>query len=162
MSDTASRSSAFVEARATVRASADRVYDLIADYRTGHPRIVPPRYFRNLEVERGGRGEGTVITYEMKLLGKMRKSRATVSEPNPGRVLVETVEDQDIVTTFRVDPTGPFSSNVTISTTVPTRPGMLGALERALVRRLLAPIYRDELALLDRVAVGDNGPRQVQ
>jgi len=44
-----------VEARAPVHAPADRVYDLIADYRNGHPRIVPPKYFRNLVVERGGR-----------------------------------------------------------------------------------------------------------
>ncbi|HST08709.1 MAG TPA: SRPBCC family protein [Gemmatimonadaceae bacterium] len=156
------KSSAFVEARATVRASADRVYDLIADYRVGHPRIIPPKYFRGLEVERGGRGEGTIITYEMKLLGKVRKARARVSEPNPGRVLVETVEGQNIVTTFRVEPVGAFKSDVTISSVVPTRTGMLGALERALVRRLLAPIYRDELALLDSVAVGDKALRRTQ
>jgi hypothetical protein len=144
-----------VEARAPVHAPADRVYDLIADYRNGHPRIVPPKYFRNLVVERGGRGAGTVITYDMKLFGQFRTSRASVTEPVPGRELVETVEGEDIVTTFRVDPAGAAASYVTISTTVPTRGGITGALKRRLVRALLAPVYRDELALIDRVAKAD-------
>ena len=151
----ASNSVALVEARAPVRAPVDRVYELIADYRTGHPRIVPPKYFRNLLVEKGGRGAGTIITYEMKLLGRMRKARARVSEPEPGRVLVETVEEQGIVTTFRVDPAGASASTVTISTVIPTRGGLLGAVERVMVRSLLAPVYRDELALIDRVATTD-------
>ena len=152
----AESSSVTVEARATVRAPADRVYELIADYRVGHPRIVPPKYFQNLIVERGGRGAGTVITYEIKLLGRVRHDRARVTEPEPGRVLVETVDEQSIVTTFRVEPAGASASNVTISTVVPTRRGLAGALERVLVRALLAPVYRDELALLNRVATSDS------
>jgi hypothetical protein len=65
-----------VEARATIRASAGRVYNLIADYHKGHPRILPPRYFQNLVVESGGFGTGTVITFEMKALGRIQHSRA--------------------------------------------------------------------------------------
>jgi hypothetical protein len=129
---------------------------LIADYRLGHPRIVPPKYFQNIVVERGGIGDGTVISFEMKMLGKIRKSRARVTEPEPGRVLVEKVDDQGIVTTFRVDPAGAFRSDVTISTVLPTRRGLLGALEGLLVRALLAPVYRDELVLIDRVAASEN------
>src|SRR3954470_15498093 len=109
-----------VEGRATVGAPADRVYELIANYRTGHPRIVPPKYFQNLIVERGGRGAGTVIAYDMKLFGKVRTSRASITEPEPGRVLVETVEDQGIVTTFTVERAGSFASDVSISTLIPT------------------------------------------
>ena len=152
----AESSSVTVEARATVRAPTDRVYELIANYRAGHPRIVPPKYFQNLVVERGGRGAGTVITYEIKLLGRVRRDRARVTEPEPGRVLVETVDEQKIVTTFRVEPAGASDSNVTISTIVPTRRGLAGALERVLVRALLALVYRDELALLNRVATSDS------
>jgi hypothetical protein len=141
-----------VEARGTVRAPADRVYSLIADYRTSHPRIVPPKYFQNLLVERGGVGAGTVITYEMKVFGRVTKSRAQITEPQPGRVLVETVEDQGIVTTFRVDPAGASSSQVTISTTMRTRRGLAGTLETAFIRSFLVRVYRNELALIDRVA----------
>ena len=141
-----------VEARGTVRAPADRVYSLIADYKAGHPRIVPPKYFQNLVVEKGGIGAGTVITYEMKVFGRVNKSRAHITEPQPGRVLVETVEDQGIVTTFRVEPAGDASSQVTISTAMRTRPGIAGALEGAFIRSFLARVYRDELALINRVA----------
>jgi hypothetical protein len=155
----AESSSVTVEARATVRAPTDRIYELIANYRAGHPRIVPPKYFQNLVVERGGRGAGTVITYEIKLLGRVRHDRARVTEPEPGRVLVETVDEQNIVTTFRVEPAGASDSSVTISTIVPTRRGLAGALERVLVRALLAPVYRDELALLNRVATSDSSTR---
>ena len=144
-----------VEARATVHAPADRVYELIANYRAGHPRIVPRKYFQNLSVERGGRGAGTVITYEIKLLGRVRHDRARVTEPEPGRALVETVDEQNIVTTFRVQPDGASASIVTISTVMPTRRGLAGALERVLMRALLAPVYRDELSLLNRVATSD-------
>jgi hypothetical protein len=141
-----------VEARGAVRAPADRVYNLIADYNTGHPRIVPPKYFQNFNVERGGVGAGTVVTFEMKVLGRISKPRAQITEPQPGRVLVETIEDQGIVTTFRVEPTGASSSQVTISTVMPTRRGIAGSLEGAFIRSFLSRVYRDELAQIDRVA----------
>src|SRR4051794_20238819 len=152
MPSSTAESTVTVEARAKVRASAEQVYNLIADYRVGHPRIVPPKYFQNIVVEHGGTGAGTVITFEMKMLGKVRKSRARITEPEPGRVLVEKVDDQGIVTTYRVDPVGAFRTEVTISTVLPTHRGPLGTLERLLIRALLAPVYRDELALIDRVA----------
>ena len=47
---------------AQIRAPGRIVYSLIADYRNGHPRILPPRYYPPpLEVERGGVGAGTAI-----------------------------------------------------------------------------------------------------
>jgi hypothetical protein len=97
----------------------------------------------------------------MKLLGKVRHARARVTEPEPGRVLVETVDIQDIVTTFRVEPAGELASNVTISTVIPPRRGLAGTLERVIVRALLGPVYRDELALIDQVASSDATPGAV-
>jgi hypothetical protein len=153
LSETADpRQSVTVEACGTVRAAADLVYSLIADYRTGHPRIIPPKYFQNLIVERGGMGAGTAITYEMKVFGRVNKSRAQITEPEPGRVLVETVDDQGIVTTFRVEAQGASASQVTISTVMRTRRGIAGTLEAAFIRSFLARVYRDELVLIDRVA----------
>jgi hypothetical protein len=155
MSSSNGKSTVTVEARAKVRAPAELVYNLIADYRIGHPRIVPSKYFQNLVVESGGTGAGTVITFEMKMLGKLRKSRARITEPEPGRVLVEEIDDEGIVTTYRVDPVGGFRTEVTISTVLPTHRGPLGALEGLLIRALLTPVYRDELALIDRIAASD-------
>lgn len=153
MSNTDQRNSTVtVEARGSVRASADRVYGLIADYRNGHRRIVPPKYFQNLAVESGGFGEGTVITFEMKVFGRIKHARARITEPEPGQTLVETVDDENIVTTFRVDKNGSSTSTVTISSDLPTRTGLAGAIERVLVRSYLEKVYDAELALLDRVA----------
>ena len=36
---------------AMIHAPAARVYGISADYRVHHPRIVPPEYFRQVEVE---------------------------------------------------------------------------------------------------------------
>lgn len=44
-----------------IDAPPDRVYALIADYRSGHPRILPKAYFKELVVEQGGVGAGTVV-----------------------------------------------------------------------------------------------------
>jgi len=41
-------------AEKAITASAADVYDVLADYRTHHPRIMPPDHFSDLEVESGG------------------------------------------------------------------------------------------------------------
>src|SRR5262249_39050028 len=87
-----------------ISAPAETVYALIADYRSGHPRIVPPNYFRALEVEQGGYGEGTVVRFDMKVFGSWRTFRAHVTEPVPGTSLVETDLATGAVTTFTVVP----------------------------------------------------------
>jgi hypothetical protein len=47
---------ASVSVSAIIHAPAARVYDILADYRQHHPRIVPPEYFRKIEVVEGGVG----------------------------------------------------------------------------------------------------------
>jgi hypothetical protein len=142
-----------VKASATVNAPADVVYNIIADYRKGHPHILPRKYFDWLEVEQGGRGEGTVIRFQMRALGQTRVLRAVVTEPEPGRVLVETDTSGDgPVTTFIVEPEG-SNSHVTFSTVLTSKGGLTGMLERFVLRRLLRRIYARELEQLGRVAV---------
>lgn len=137
---------------ATVAAPADRLYGIIADYRHGHPRILPRPPFVGLTVEEGGVGGGTVIRVETKLLGLRRTFRATVTEPEPGRRLVET-SDTGYVTTFAVDPLGEeLGSVVTISTILEGRRGLGAAIERRIASRMLRPVYARELELLAEVA----------
>src|ERR1700728_1331783 len=81
-----------VSASAVVPARRERVYSLIANYNDGHPRILP-KQFSNLTVEQGGVGAGTVIRFQMSVLGKKETLRAAITEPEPGRVLVETYLD---------------------------------------------------------------------
>lgn len=142
-----------VKASAKVNAPADVVYDIIADYRNGHPHILPRKYFEWLEVEQGGRGEGTVIRFQMRVLGQTRVLRAVVTEPEPGRVLIETdTSGEGPVTSFTVEPVE-SGSNVTFSTELTSAGGLSGVLERFVLKRLLRRIYVRELAQLGRVAV---------
>src|SRR5271167_1706157 len=122
-----------ISATAVIPARRERVYALIANYNEGHPRIVP-KEFSDLVVEQGGVGAGTVIRFQMTLLGKKQTCRAAITEPEPGRVLVETdLETNGAVTTFTVDQgNAPADSRVTISTMLPVRSGFLGLLERGL------------------------------
>ena len=150
-----------VKASARVNAPAGFVYDIIADYRGGHPHILPKKYFEWLEVERGGRGEGTVIRFQMRVLGQTRVLRAAVTEPEPGRVLVETDTGGACpVTTLVVEPDGSGSS-VTFSTELTSAGGPLGVLERFVLRRVLRRVYAAELKQLGRVAVERGSVRTV-
>ena len=131
---------------------------MLANYRDGHARILP-RQFSGLVVEQGGIGAGTLIRFEMSVLGKKQTFRANITEPEPGRVLVETyLDSNDAVTTFTVDPgTAPADSRVTISTELPVRSGVSGWIERKVSTLMLRPIYRKELENLARVATGPFG-----
>lgn len=147
-----------VSASAIIPARRDRVYSLIANYRDGHPRILP-KQFTNLIVEEGGIGAGTIIRFQMSVFGKKQTFRAAITEPEPGRVLVETdLDTNGAVTTFTVSPgTAPADSHVTISTELPVRAGLLGRIERVFSTALLRPIYVKELENLARVATGPFG-----
>src|SRR5678810_58918 len=92
-----------ISASRTIAAPPQRIYSILADYREGHPSILP-RQFTHLTVERGGVGDGTIIQFTMGLLGRTQRFRGFVSEPEPGRVLVETYETNGVVTSFIVDP----------------------------------------------------------
>jgi len=134
-----------------IDATPKTLYDIIADYHDGHKQILPPKYFRNLAVHEGGRGAGTKITFEMTVGGKTRTARATITEPEPGRVLIETYDD-GIVTKFIVDPIDDSKrARVTFHTTW-TKPGIAGYIERLLVPGLLRPIYIEEQKRLADVA----------
>lgn len=151
-----------VESTGRVNAPAKRVYSLIADYRGGHQRIIPPRFFRNLVAESGGYGEGSVIAYDFIMAGSTRRARARVAEPDPGRVLTETDLAMGALTTFVVEPVTDTSCDVTISTLIPIHGGMLGWIERRVIGRLLRKVYAEELALIDSAArSADMTPRSV-
>jgi hypothetical protein len=147
-----------VSASAVIPARRERVYSLIANYNDGHPRILP-KQFSSLVVEQGGVGAGTVIRFQMSVIGRKQMFRAAITEPEPGRVLVETYLDSNgAVTTFTVNPGGaPADSHVTISTVLPVRSGFVGKIERTMTTLLLRPIYVRQLENLARVATGPFG-----
>jgi Polyketide cyclase / dehydrase and lipid transport len=142
-----------VTATARIAAPAPVVYATIANYHTGHPRIVP-KQFSNLVVEEGGIGAGTVIRFDVKILGTTTHLRAVVSEPEPGRVLVErNVAGNEAVSTFVVDPDASDKScQVTIHTEMPVRDGLAGVIEKFMLTRVLTSIYEEELKRLEAAA----------
>jgi len=141
-----------VAASARIDSAPARVYCFIADYQNKHARILPPQ-FTGLTVERGGVGAGTIIAFQMRAFGIARTARAAITEPAPGRVLVETgLEDFEAVTTFTVDPLPGGGSEVTISTILPAKTGIGGAIERFVTTGYLRRLYSRELALLAQCA----------
>ena len=139
-----------VSASADIEASSNEVYRLLADYRTSHPRILPRNFFGSLRVLRGGFGEGTLITFDLVAFGRTQRQWALVSEPEPGRTLVETYPENGAVTTFTVDSLGPDRSRLTIATTLSVKPGIRGRVELWVMRRFLRRVYSAQLALVDR------------
>lgn len=137
-----------VSASARVPAPPAQVYAVIADYRRHHPNIVPPEYFGRLDVLEGGVGAGTRTRVEMHVLGKSRVFEQVVTEPEPGRVLMEANQDGSGLTTFTVEAAGAGESHVTIATDIAVQPGFMGFLERLATSILLPRIYRSELARL--------------
>jgi polyketide cyclase/dehydrase/lipid transport protein len=136
-------------------------YDIIADYRDGHPRIIPAPWFRNIRVDSGGIGSGTTFRFDIHAFGATRTWRAVVSEPTPGHVLAETYPDEGTVTTFTVEPAeGGRACDVTIASEVRGRDGIGGRIERALMGRLLRRIFAAELELLEQVARERNEPQR--
>ncbi len=147
-----------ISALAVIPARCERVYSLLANYRDGHPRILP-KQFSNLVVEQGGVGTGTVIRFQMSFMGKKQNFRAAIIEPEPGRLLVEKfLEPEGTVTTFTVSPgAAPADSQVTISTEFPVKSGLAGFVQKKLSTLFLKHIYVKELQNLARVATGPFG-----
>jgi len=143
-----------VSASAVINAPARQVYTILADYHAGHPRILPRQYFSSLEVEQGGVGAGTVLRFQMRAGGTTRTFHAEVTEPEPGRVLVETnrVENDPAsqsVTTFTVDPIkGEAQTEVTISTTLSVANWLEGLFTKMFLRR----VYAQELKQIATLA----------
>ena len=135
-----------VVASADMDAPPDRVYAIIADYHNGHPHILP-KQFRNLTVEKGGVGAGTIIRFEVRALGQTQRFRGFVTEPEPGRVLVEEyVEPAASKTTFFVEKAASGSgTRVTFTTHMTSRDGLAGALERFISTRFMKKLYAEEL-----------------
>lgn len=142
-----------VSASALIQAPADQVYAIIADYRDGHPHILPKPYFVSLAVEQGGVGAGTVVNFQMRLMGRLQTFHSAITEPEPGRVLAETDLNTGAATTFSVEPRqNGGQAYVTITTATKVREGVLGSLEGWLTTQLLRPIYMKELDQLAVVA----------
>lgn len=132
-----------------IHAPADVVYNLIADYRNGHPFILPKKYFLSMNVEEGGFGAGTVVNFTMRLLGQTQFFHSIITEPQPGRLLVETDIRSEIPTSFHVVSIGDGrQSRLTIATELKGQ----NMVEGFIAKWILQKVYREELELIAKVA----------
>ena len=133
-----------------IDARPEAVYAVLADYRVGHPAILPKPYFEELKVEAGGRGAGTRLRLTMRVMGVTSVFHEVVTEPEPGRVLAESDAAAGVTTTFTVDPLdGGKRARVTIVTETRASPGVKGLVERLITPGVLRGIYRQELRQLE-------------
>lgn len=138
------------EATQVIAAPPAVVYTCLADF-SHHQKFLPPA-FSNFAVLSGGTGAGTVARFSVTAGGRSRNYEMHLSEPEPGRVLVETDKNSSLVTTFTVDADG-AGARVRISTTWQSAAGGIGALfEKRFAPRAMAKIYKDELRRLEAYA----------
>ena len=136
-------------AERTVDAPADEVYGYLADMHQ-HPHFLPPA-FSDFQVVQGGVGAGTVTTFAVTAGGRTRNYRMNVTEPVPGRTLVESDASSSLVTTFNVEPQG-GKSLVRIHTSWDGAGGVGGFFEKTFAPRAMGRLYADELDRLNTYA----------
>jgi uncharacterized protein YndB with AHSA1/START domain len=136
-------------AERTIDAPADEVYGYLADMHQ-HPRFLPPA-FSDFQVVEGGVGAGTVTEFKVTAGGRTREYRTRISEPEPGRTLVETDTRSSLVTTFNVSPQD-GKSLVRISSSWDGAGGIGGFFERTFAPRALRKMFLDELDRLNTYA----------
>jgi hypothetical protein len=130
-------------------APADVIYHCIADYRDHHrPGGFLPTAFSDFEILRGGVGSGTEYRITVALGGRRRAMSASVIETVPGRELVET--GPGVQTTFTVEPVD--RGALVRFDTVMDENGLAGVMNRLFAKRLLLPVYQDELRRLEEYA----------
>jgi uncharacterized protein YndB with AHSA1/START domain len=151
----ASKSPRITRTAPTVAASAERtidapvvhVYQYLADMHV-HARLLP-RPFYDFQVEEGGVGAGSVVGFKINFAGGVRQLRMQVSEPEPGRTVVQTdTSGSGLVITFTVTPQRE-QALVNITSSFNGETGVAGFVERIIAPRRLHRVYTEELARLN-------------
>ena len=136
----------------TIEVPADEVWEIVADYAEGRPKILTEQY-RDYEVVEGGKGAGTTATWKLQATSKrVRDVKAAVTEPE-SRTLVETDANSSMVTTWTVREEG-SGSRVRIETSWEGATGVGGFFERLFAPGGLKRIYDGVLGKLAEVAKG--------
>ena len=133
----------YVRSERLVRQSSDFVHHLFADFVNHHPKFLPPS-FGNLNIESGGYGAGTVYTFTQRSAGRTRAFKMRVTEPDPGRILIEHDQLSNLKTTFTFTPVGQ-QTRITLETVWESAGGLSGMLEAWFAPMLMRGLYRDEL-----------------
>ena len=135
----------------------DRVYDAgpeavfaaLADYHGVRPRILPPE-MTGYDLVEGGRGGGTRFRYQFHATRKrVRQVDAAVTEPEPGRQLLEADRGSSLRVFWNVADAAGGRSRVTVRVSWGGGAGVGGFFERRFAPGGIRRVYRTEL---DRLA----------
>ena len=144
-----------LEETAVINASAETIYQILIDYvdPNAHKAITPPRFFTKIEVVSGGVGDGTIVDVYTKAVGQVTKFTMMVIEAKKNRHVIEKDSDGKTVSEFFLEPLKDgVRTNVTIKTTGTLGKGIQAWIESKLAPKILRPVYKEELANLERVA----------
>src|SRR6266508_669570 len=131
-----------IDVERKIPAPRERVHQVLADFVTGRPEILPPSNYREYRVLRGGRGAGTQVSYRLRAGGRERSYDVEVSEPSPGATLVERDRNSSLVTTWTLVPTTDgTATNLKLSTAWQGGGGIRGFFERTFAPKGLRRIY---------------------
>jgi hypothetical protein len=140
----------YISAARVINAPAADIYAVLSDYRVGHNAILPKPYFEEMIVEAGGRGAGTMIRVRMRIFGQEFRYHQRVTEPEPGRLLVETDVDTGLSSSFTLEPlNGGSQTRVTVQSEFKLSPGVKGWLERLVNPPITRHIFNQELRNLE-------------
>lgn len=145
------------ESSMLINASAKDIYAVLVDYQNSHPQILPKQYFKSLKVLKGGQGAGTEFEADLKVNGLKMTFRMLVSEPEPGRVIMESDTLSSTVTTFTVMPTDTTNQAlVKIASEWDMKPGLAGLIDRLFTPGVMRGIYKKELKQLNEYMASRN------
>jgi uncharacterized protein YndB with AHSA1/START domain len=137
-------------AERTIDAPADDVYRYLADMHL-HARFLPPPFY-DFQLEEGGIGAGSVVSFKIKSAGGVRKLRMEITEPEPGRILVQAdTGSSGLVRTFTVTPHGE-QALVNITSRFDGETGIAGFVEGLVAPLRLHRVYVEELTRLNAYA----------
>jgi hypothetical protein len=139
-----------VDYSAVIDAPPETVYNIIADYEVGHRAILPQPYFKEMIIVKGGQGAGTELRLKLVALGQVYRYHQIVSEPEPGRVILEKDLDTAQSTRFIIDPTPDSEkTRITIASEFPIQPGFAGVIQKLIQGPFSRHMFKQELQNLN-------------
>jgi len=149
---------------AVIDASPEAVYAVFSDYEVAHNAILPKPYFEEMVVLEGGQGAGTVVDVHMNVFGNKKTYHFTITEPEPGRLLVETDNNTGEGTHFIFEPlANGRQTKVTFESKINTSSGFAGKIERLITPPITRHMFKKELEnLATYLKEKENGVALVQ
>ena len=135
----------FVKKERVINAAPENVYAVLSDYKNQRPQMLTPN-FLDYTVEKGGKGDGTVISYRLRAANRERPYKMRVKESVKGEVLTEHDSDSSLVTTWALAPlNGGQQTKVRVSSEWEGGTGVGGFFERTFAPLGLRGIYGNML-----------------